>query len=98
MIRNDVTSFAVARWVWDLFRVEFFFIVLASVNVSLCRSVSEQSVASDVLLQTRHDRVQMVRAADQGRKIHPEGMCCVYEIQQIDTQVATGSSAVEWDV
>ena len=36
-------------------------------------AVSEQSIASDVLLQTCNDRVQMVRAANQGRKIHPEG-------------------------
>ena len=31
VLRNDVTSYALARWVWDLFWVEFyfFFIVLA---------------------------------------------------------------------
>ena len=31
VLRNDVTSYALAQWVWDLFRVEFvfFFIVLA---------------------------------------------------------------------
>ena len=28
VLRNDVTSYALARWVWDLFGVEFVFFVM----------------------------------------------------------------------
>ena len=53
VLRNDVTSYCLARWVWDLFWVEFVFFFIVLAPDSIARGTLESGLQRFVALYSK---------------------------------------------